>query len=229
MRTFFHLLRWDFVLLQRNKIIAVSVVVTLLYLLVFRWLQSMGNVDNLLIFIVFNDPAMLGFLFIGAMVLFEKNENTLQALSVCPINNHQYLWSKATALTFVALVCCLAMVYAIRGNNVNFIHYIFATLLTTYTLSFMGFIVVAAAHNFNQYILRAVFVLMPLSLPFLGHFGLADWWYFVLIPTQSSISLFKASLADIGILEIVFGYIAAVFWLLLSYFFAVRAYRNLDS
>jgi hypothetical protein len=70
MKQFLNLLWLNFLLIRRNKLIEVSLVVTALYMLVFYWLQMLPSVDKLLVLIIFNDPAILGFLFVGVMVLF---------------------------------------------------------------------------------------------------------------------------------------------------------------
>ncbi|MBK6524290.1 MAG: hypothetical protein IPG07_01325 [Crocinitomicaceae bacterium] len=67
-----HFLKHDFMLLNRNRIIQISALVTLIYIAVFKGLSTFGNMDQLLVLVIFNDPALLGFLFIGVMMLFEK-------------------------------------------------------------------------------------------------------------------------------------------------------------
>ncbi|MCB0553945.1 MAG: hypothetical protein KDD02_10365, partial [Phaeodactylibacter sp.] len=62
-----------------------------------------GQYGWLTVFLIFNDPMGLGLMFIGALYLFEKNENTLQALSVTPLRAWQYLASKTITLSLIAL------------------------------------------------------------------------------------------------------------------------------
>ncbi len=58
---------------------------------------------------------MLGFIFIGVMVLYEKGQHTLQALSVCPIKFENYIWSKVISLTILALPICFGIVFSAHG------------------------------------------------------------------------------------------------------------------
>ena len=118
-----HLIKHDFMLLLRNKIIAVSVVVSILYVLIFKAISDWGDVDKLLVLVIFNDPALLGFLFVGVMVLFEKNENTLQVLAVSPLKISNYILSKSITLTSIAIGCCFLMAFASKGCNFNFFHF----------------------------------------------------------------------------------------------------------
>ena len=63
---------WDLRLQVKYQILTVAVIVTALYISIFKLLVR-GEFDELLVLLIFTDPAMLGFIFIGALVLFEKS------------------------------------------------------------------------------------------------------------------------------------------------------------
>lgn len=230
MKQLLHLLKQDFVLINRNQIIAISLVVTGLYIGVFKGLAQFGDMQKALVLIIFNDPALLGFLFVGVMVLFERNENTLQALAVTPMKLSNYLLSKSIALTVISIACCLLMAWAAVGWNFAVLQYIAATVFTTLIFGFIGFIVVAGQKSFNTYMLRAVGVIILLSLPFLGYFEIAARWLFYLFPTQPMIDLYSMSFgSELGLTEQILAYILAIGWTILTYFWALRAStKNFD-
>jgi fluoroquinolone transport system permease protein len=219
-----HFLKHDFMLLNRNRIIQISALVTLIYIAVFKGLSTFGNMDQLVVLVIFNDPALLGFLFIGVMMLFEKNENTLQVLAIAPFDEKNYILSKSISLTVISLVCCLAMAVASNGLNFNWIHFSLASILTSILFSFLGFIVVARENAFNKYILKAIGWLLLLSVPFLGYFGLTEFYWYILFPTQPAIDLFQASFDEtLSAGRIVYAYVALISWIVLTYFWAVRS------
>jgi fluoroquinolone transport system permease protein len=221
MKQLLHLLKFDFVLLNKNKIIIISLLVTAIYVGVFKALSAMGNIEKFLVLVIFNDPALLGFLFVGVMVLFEKNENTLQALVVTPIKISNYILSKSIALTAVSLFCCYAMVIAGYGLNFNFIHFTFATILTTLIFSMLGFVAVAGQTAFNKYILRAMGIILFLSLPFLGYFEVVSEKWFVLFPTQPAIDLYNLAFAsNSSFSEIFIAYLLCIVWTIITFFWA---------
>jgi fluoroquinolone transport system permease protein len=222
-----HLLIYDFILLQRNKIIGISLAVTALYTGAFQGLAMLGDMEKLLILVIFNDPALLGFLFVGVMVLFEKNENTLQALAVSPMEIQWYILSKASALTLISLFCCFAMAFATKGFDFQYIHYAFASMLTTYLFSFIGFMVVAGESIFNNYILKALGVILLLSTPFLGYFDVLPAVWFVLFPTQPAIDLYQISFEKNTDNEhIIYTYTLLIFWTMASYFGALKLMKK---
>ena len=219
MKNFLHLLKHDLILLSRNNIIAISVIVTAIYTAIFMWLSGMDEAEKVLVVVIFNDPALIGFLFAGVIVLFEQNENTLQALSVTPLTKAQYILSKSVALNIVATACCLAMATAAVGTAFNFLHFTMATVLTTFMFTFFGFMMVAGETTFNRYILKAAGLLILMAIPFLGYFGMVSRTWFLWMPTQPAIDLFSASFAEdtpAGI--ILYAYMALVFWVCLTFY-----------
>lgn len=227
MNQLIHLLKFDFLLINKNKIIIISLLVTAIYAGVFKALAGLGNIEQLLVLVIFNDPALLGFLFVGVMVLFEKNENTLQALSVTPISISNYLLSKSMALTSISLICCYGMVFSGYGMQFNFIHFTTATILTTFTFSMLGFVAVAGQSSFNRYILRALGIILFLTLPFLGYFGLVPRVWFILFPTQPAIDLFNLAFSkNTSYSEIVIAYILSVVWAIITFSWAKKEIRT---
>ncbi len=219
-----HLLKHDFILLHRNKIIVISLLVTAVYVLIFRLLSSFGNMEKLLVLVIFNDPALLGFLFVGVMVLFEKNENTLEALAVTPIKIHNYILSKTINLTLISLICCFAMVLSGYGTGFHYVHFFLATILTTMIFSFIGFIVVSGQSNFNKYILKAMGLILLLTVPFLGYFEVTESYYYLLFPTYPAIGLYNIAFAEqITLSEIFLHYGLAVGWCLITYKWALAS------
>lgn len=228
MKQLWHLIKHDFVLLKRNNIITVSLLVTLLYIAVFKGLSSFGDMEKLLVLVIFNDPALLGFLFIGVIVLFEKNEYTLQALSTTPIKVKNYILSKTISLTFVALLCCYAMAFATKGFDFNILQYSLATVITSTIFSFIGFIVVANQQNFNSYMIRAIGVIILLSLPFVAYFDLISKWWFFIFPTQAALDLYSLSFSkEFDIVTAIYAYGASILWIFISYKYAIKAISNI--
>ncbi|HMQ90438.1 MAG TPA: hypothetical protein PKB07_22715 [Flavilitoribacter sp.] len=218
MGQFLHLLKHDFVLLQRNKIVVISILVTAVYVAVFRGLTGFGNLEKVLVMVIFNDPALLGFLFVGVMVLFEKNENTLQALAVTPMEERNYILSKTIALTAISVGCCFAMAIAAYGTGFRYLEFGTAAILATVIFSFLGFLAVAGQSSFNRYMLRAVGLILLMTAPFLGYFGVTDRIWYLLFPTQPVIDLFDAAFREqVPAGRLVYGYGASLFWCILLF------------
>lgn len=195
---------WDLRLQIRYHIVTVAAIVTLLYAAVFRAVPPARS-ENVLIVLIFSDPSMLGFIFIGVLVLFERAANTLQAVVVTPLSPSQYLWSKALSLTTIAVPCGLAMAIAGHGVHLNYPLLLAAITLTSLFFVFLGFVGVARARSTNEYLLLVPVFLSPATLPFLDFMGIAQSPAFYLIPTQASLILFQAAFRPRPLWEIVYA------------------------
>ena len=67
-------------------------------------------------FIIFSDPAALGFFFLGGLMMLERSEGVRPALAVTPLRIADYLGAKALTLTLVALCASLAL-YLAAGHT----------------------------------------------------------------------------------------------------------------
>ncbi|MDG4830723.1 hypothetical protein O7627_15620 [Solwaraspora sp. WMMD1047] len=183
---------WDLRLLTRYQVATVAVAVTAAYVLVFRAIPA-ARTDAVAVLLVFSDPTMIGFLFIGVLVLFERGANTLQAVVVTPLSSGQYLWSKAIALTTVAVPCGLAMAVASHGAAVNPALLVAGVALSSVLFVFVGFVAVARVRSVNEYLLIVPVFLVPAVLPILDTVGLVESPLFYLFPTHASLVLLAAA------------------------------------
>ena len=131
--------KWDLLLQIRYRIMTVAIIITAVYTLVFKLLARDGF-DEVLVVIIFSDPAMIGFIFIGALVLFEKGSGTIDALIVTPLRKTEYLVSKVISLGLIATVCSLVMAIAGHGWRMNYFLFIYGVSITSSSFTLCGFI-----------------------------------------------------------------------------------------
>lgn len=223
------LIALDFALIVRNRILAAAAVVTALYVLIIQVLPD-ESFNMVLTMLILSDPVMLGFMFTGAMVLFEKSSNTFQALSVTPVRPREYLLSKGLTLTVVALAA--SMVMAVSGLRLDF-HFLYLTAAVVFSsllFIYIGFIGVSRVKTFNQYFVVIPICMIPTCLPFLNYFGATDTLVWYAIPTQASLILFTAAFegtGGTGAGEMIYALIYLPASVLLSYRLALRAYLKM--
>lgn len=191
----------------------------------FWGLKSVVDTEKLIILVIFNDPALIGFLFVGVMYLFEKNENTLSALRVSPVSFHHYIWSKSISLSLISIVCCWAIAYFGYEGIINWPKYLLSIILSTLIFSFIGFIAVAKEKSFNSYILKALGIILFLTLPFLSYFELVNQWFFIIFPTNSLIELFNNAFHP-NSSGFIIHLIITLAWLFISYHYAFKLIKN---
>ena len=199
---------WDMRLLWRYGLIPVALIIALLYVLIMLNLPESGY-EQVVAFFILSDPTMIGFIFIGVMILFEKDANTIQALVVSPLPAHLYLISKIAAFTTIGLIAGLMMA-VISQADFNYLFIILAILLTSVIFTSIGFVGVARVKTFNQYIIVIPVFLAPLCLPFLGYWQILDSWFFYVIPTQACIILFQASYETVPLWQLYYAIIYSI-------------------
>ncbi|MBN2609919.1 MAG: ABC transporter permease [Bacteroidales bacterium] len=216
---------WDLKFAIRYNIVTVAVVITALYTIIIKLVPG-ADIPEVVASLIFSDPTMLGFIFTGAMVLFEKDANTLQALAITPVKPWQYLWSKAVSLTLIALFCSFGITIIARGINANFLWLSLSVTLSSFLFIFIGFIGVSRVKTFNQYIILIPLFMLPTVLPLADFYGLYHTSLFYLIPTQGSLLLFKAAFKTATCFEIVYSLVILTLSVTVAYILAEKHYTK---
>ncbi len=219
------LIGWDFKLLLKYNIVTIAIVIALLYILLLRSLPF-PNLDYLSILLVISDPAMFGVLFIGVLVLYEKDNNTLNALIVTPLKPSHYLLSKAISLTIVAVPIALAIGLFGHGVDIGYFPFLVSVTLSSFIFVFLGFVVVSRSKSFNQFVIKFAIFTIPVSLPFLDLFDLIHSDLFYLIPLQATVLLLKQSFNyNVESWKYIYAISYLLAWTYFSYYIAIRAYN----
>ncbi len=139
-------------------------------------------------FIVYTDPAVLGFFFLGALMMLEKAEGARLALSVTPVTARDYFFAKALPLTLLGLVAVMALALLVHGA-VNWPVLVGAVLLTS--LFYLGIGVPIALHfrTVTSYLIGSAGILVPIIVPaFLAFLDPMPIWA-MLVPTAAQLRL----------------------------------------
>ncbi|WP_338759301.1 hypothetical protein WAF17_11475 [Bernardetia sp. ABR2-2B] len=185
---------WEIILQARQHIITVVAIITFIYSLAFTYFDELPS--KFIVLLISTDPTMLGFLFIGVLILFEKGSKTIEAVVVTPIKKSEYLFSKIISLTGIALVASLVMAFASQ-KEFNILILILAVLLSSTQFLLIGFIGVSRIKTINQYIFTFPFLVSPLMLPLLNFFEFTDSIFLYVFPFQACLLLFKAAFEPI--------------------------------
>ncbi len=220
-------IKWQFIILNRNKLIMVSVAITVIYGLVFLGLKDFGNMDKFLTLLIYNDPALIGLFFAGLSIILEKNQQVLSALFVSPMNRHYFLISKIIALSIVGTLCALAMVIAVRGFSFHYLLFISGVMGTCMFFSILGIYLVCFTTDFLQFMLRSIPLLFFFSTPLLNYFELTNIGLFYYTPIQGSLNLIINAYVDQPVRsDLVYGFGSILFWIPLAYIFVYKTFQS---
>ena len=159
--------------------------------------------------LIYSDPAVLGFFFLGALLILEKSEGTRTALAVTPMPATHYYISKTLSLTLVSLVSAM-LIALFAHEHIHWPLYLTTVIFVSVTFISIGFPIALYFKTATSYLMGAAAILAPIMLPMF--FALAPSfpiWAFLFPPAVHfrlvlvSLGAFEADLMQISIMLIV--------------------------
>ncbi|MBR9999638.1 MAG: hypothetical protein KFF73_11740 [Cyclobacteriaceae bacterium] len=215
-------LKWDTVLLYRNRLFHIALLIALIYTGIFFLLKPLGSLTRILVVLIFNDPVVTGYIFGGVIWMFDKNQHTLQAVSVLPANRRHYLLSKILILSLLAVMVSLVMAIATRGLDFNVFHLVISVFFSSFLFSAVGFAVAALSRGFNEFLLYSVPFFIISAIPMLYMFGIGEIMYFIPLPTTGCIEILRASFTSLNSWYLLIMYCQMFIWAVISWRVVVR-------
>ena len=200
------LLRWDLLHLQRHQMITITLAVGTVYLGLFYLLRSLGNLDRILIVMIFNDPILMSYLFAGVLTLFERDQHTQEALLVAPVPWGAYLWSRALSLSLIATLVSLFITWVGYGLVFDYVPFVVGCFGTSLLFVWIGCWVGHRSDGFNTYLIRSVALFLPIALPMLSLFEVWDSPLLYLLPSCPGFLLLEASFGSIESWQYLYSY-----------------------
>lgn len=212
-------IKYDIKFQFRHGFYYAYLLLSIIYIIAFR-LMPLAAGKYAATVIIFSDPAVMGFFFIGGIVLLEKGQNIYQSLFVTPLRVHEYLIAKIVSLTLLATVTSVAIILLSFGEIHNPLVFLIGVMLTSMFFTLIGFTLAVRCKNINQYIIIAPIYTIIFVLPMLEYFGLAKSWLFNLLPAKPSLLLIQTVFYEVPPLDIAFGIAALLVWCAISYIWA---------
>ena len=63
-------IKWQFLIFQKNNLITMIIGITVFYVLLIYAIKDFANVEKFITLLIYNDPAIVGFIFIGMSFLY---------------------------------------------------------------------------------------------------------------------------------------------------------------
>jgi len=176
-----------------------------------RWLLALT---------IATDPSVVGFFFLGGLMLLEKAEAARMALAMAPVSAGEYLAAKTTTLTAVALVAVVMLGLVIPGG-VDWPVYLAATVTVSVQFVGIGALFALRFKTVTGYLIGSAGLMLPVVLP--GFVAFLDPMPVALtvLPFAATLRLFMVALGaaaaelwEIGVmLAVAVAYAAAGVWI----------------
>ncbi|MDL2244052.1 ABC transporter permease [Parabacteroides sp. OttesenSCG-928-J18] len=135
------------------------VYIGVLYVLPENWRESASSL------IIFSDPAMLGLIFIGAIVLFEKSERVLNSIAVSPVKISEYIISKAISLALISTICGLLIAFLSGMKIANYLLFICGLFFGASLFTCMGLVLGTRISTLNKFMITITPLIIIITLP----------------------------------------------------------------
>jgi fluoroquinolone transport system permease protein len=187
-------LRNDARLQWRQGFHGAYLLLTALYILILRQLPD-PVARWLTPLVIFSDPAVVGFFFIGGVVLLERADRTLDALFVTPLRVPEYLLSKIGSLGAMAAVTSLAIALG-AGLPFRPLPLLLGIVPTASLAVLAGIALVSRFESMNRFAWVGGLAISLFSLPLLAWFGVVGWGWLAPLPTAASIALIGGAFGE---------------------------------
>jgi fluoroquinolone transport system permease protein len=178
----------------------VYILLTLIYMVILGKLPQEWK-STVIPLVLFSDPSMVGFFFIGALVMLEKVQGVIQYVVVTPLRSMEYLLAKVVSLTILAIAATIMITLATYGYQLNWFLLILAVILTSSFFVFYGFIVAVRCTTLNQYFIRMIPYLLLIVLPCFSLIGFPYAWLFNIFPSVAGLKLVYGAFNGIDFLS----------------------------
>lgn len=150
-------------------------------------------------YILIGDITVIGFLFVGGSVFFEKQERTLGAVICSPLRFGEYLSVKLFVLTVISLLVAVAVVMTTHGTGFHPAPLLAGIVLGTVVMLLAGFVSALPFATVGDWFLATVLPLAVLGLPVVYLMGVWQQPALYLIPTMGPLLLFAAVFDQISL------------------------------
>ena len=115
------------------------------------------------VLMVFSDPAAMGLFFMGAIVLFEKDEKVLQSIAVSPVLPREYVASKCLSIAFISTAAGIAILLA--GGTKPCFYSVGGIFMCSCLITSAGLMLAANTPSLNSFILATIPVEIAVNAP----------------------------------------------------------------
>lgn len=231
-----YLIKGELQRLIKYHVHVVSLIVTFTWFVLLYFIDQPDLFNFLLPTIIGVDATIMSIMFIGSVLFFEKSEQTISSLLVCPIKKSDLILSKVISnvihLTLSSLLVAIVFFF-IRSIEMNFLSLLSGLIFSVFLHSLIGFVFSFVAKSFTSMLVLvmgyAFLFTLPTILKDLNIFFTNELfdYLFLLNPQYATNEILGSSLSNsFGVTYyMAFGFIALESFLLYQ-FVVLKHYKS---
>lgn len=230
-------IKLDFTVQLRNNLYSIGISVGLMVAVLISQLatpsQLVWAVPSVMLLVVGGSTL----LYVAGMILFEKDEGTLSAITVSPLRSIEYLWSKILTLTGLATLEAVVMIGGAMlimalwnglGSQIAFpdlLPFVLGMLGICVIYTLIGIILIVRFNKITDFLMPMAAVVIPLQVPFLYFLGVVKHPALLAIPTSAPAMLMQGAYRSLAGWEWIYGLSYTSILVVGLTYWAYRAFR----
>ncbi|MCP4312275.1 MAG: ABC transporter permease [Bacteroidetes bacterium] len=212
------LLKKEILLQWRQGFWMVYLVVSIIYVVILLNLPAENRMMVSLIMIL-SDTTMLGVIFVGALILLEKQQNVMQSLFITPLKPTQYIWAKTLSLSLIAITMSILIYLPSWTVSTYTILVFFTTLFTAGIFVMLGLAVASGVDTINQYFGNIMAVSLVIALPVVPYLLLDSNPAFLFLPYIASLDIMLGAVDPLPTWRIILDLLLLAVWGVVAFLF----------
>jgi len=205
------LIRKDILLQWRQGFWLVYFIVSCIYIIILLNIPAEHRMIASLIMIL-SDTTMLGVLFIGAVILLEKQQSVIHSLFVTPLKPSHYILSKSISLSLIAITMSILVYLPVGTVSVHTFLILGTTILTAGIFVMFGIGIATKVTTINQYFGRLMLFSILILIPVVPYLIMGRHPAFLILPYIASLDIMLAPLSKISALRILIDLVMLLAW-----------------
>ena len=214
MKRLMRAMRLDILLQVRTNLYTIGIGAGVLIAGLLGWLVPVGELFNYIPATMLVAVGGSTLLYVAAMILFEKEQGTLNATVVSPMRPTEYLWSKIITLTLLATVEAVVMVGGsmllmrfFKGDTAvpNIPLLLIGIILIGVIYTLIGILLIVRFDKITEFLIPMSGVAVLLQIPFAYFLGWFEFIPLLAIPTSAPTVLMQGAYESLATWEWVYG------------------------
>jgi len=215
------LLKKEITLQWRQGFWLVYLVVSAIYVIVLFNIP-MENRMMVSLIMILSDTTMLGVIFIGALVLLEKQQLVIHSLFVTPLKPSDYISAKTISLTLIAVTMSILVYLPVWQFSAYSILLLVTVAITAGTFAMLGLGLAANVDTVNAYFGVQMGISMLLLLPVVPYLLLDHHPAFLFLPYIASLDLMLGAMEPLPAWRMALDFLFLFLWAYLAFRFSLQ-------
>jgi fluoroquinolone transport system permease protein len=220
-------MKLDVTIQWRNRLYAIGIGLSLMLALALGQFVSREALPQTLPLLFLFAVSGTTMLYVAGLLIFEKDDRTLEAIVVTPIHLSEYIGSKMITLTFLALLESLVVLALAYGfSDYTILPLIAGIVLMGMMLTLMGFVMIVRYNTITDFLVPVVAVNLVLQLPALYFTGTSDSLLWLILPTTAPTMLMWSAWHPIETWQLIYAVVYSVIIIAVLYRWALIAFNK---